>query len=104
MLFRSGKMDFYNQHGYKIPIPDHPFFLDISNKNSDIKFVEAPYFKEIAQANIIDVENKAIINKTEKRPVLMVRIDNFQLTSFFTMKGFQIATAVNKAGIRKSDP
>jgi len=25
------RMDFYNQHGYKIPIPDHPFFLDISN-------------------------------------------------------------------------
>jgi len=21
-----GKMDFYNQHGYKIPIPDHSFF------------------------------------------------------------------------------
>ncbi len=26
-----GKMDFYNQYGYKIPIPDHPFFLNISN-------------------------------------------------------------------------
>jgi len=40
-------------------------FLDISNKNSDIKFVEAPYFKDLAQQSIIDIENNAIINKTE---------------------------------------
>ncbi|MEA2088681.1 MAG: hypothetical protein U9O55_02485 [Patescibacteria group bacterium] len=35
------KMDFYNQHGYKIPIPDHPFFLNISNNLGLIESLDA---------------------------------------------------------------
>ena len=34
------KMDFYNQHGYKIPIPNHPFFLNISNNLDLLKSLD----------------------------------------------------------------
>ena len=45
------KMNFYNEHGYKIPIPEHPFFLDIS-KNLDL-------------LDSLDMEKARAIFKTE---------------------------------------
>lgn len=42
-----GKMDFYNQHGYKIPIPDHPFFLNISNNLDLLKSLDTEEARNI---------------------------------------------------------
>ncbi len=47
-----GKMSFYNEHGYKIPIPNHPFFLKISNdldslKSLDLKEARGIFKKEV---------------------------------------------------------
>ena len=54
-----GKMEFYNQHGYKIPIPDHPFFLNISNnldllKSLDIEKARAIFKTEIYKSQFFE--------------------------------------------------
>lgn len=47
-----GKMDFYNQHGYKIPIPDYPFFLDISNNLDSLKSLDVEEARNIFKKEV----------------------------------------------------
>ena len=46
------KMNFYNQHGYKIPIPDHPFFLHISNNLNLLKSLDVEKAKVIFKTDV----------------------------------------------------
>ena len=47
-----GEMDFYNQHGYKIPIPDHLFFLDISNNLDSLKSLDEQEARNIFKKEV----------------------------------------------------
>lgn len=51
-----GKMDFYKQYGYKIPIPNHPFFLNISNNLNLLKSIDIKEAKNIFKTNVYNLQ------------------------------------------------
>lgn len=51
-----GKMDFYNQYGYKIPIPNHPFFLNISKNLDLLKSLDVRKAREIFKKDVYDAD------------------------------------------------
>ncbi|MFA4833402.1 MAG: hypothetical protein WC619_00965 [Patescibacteria group bacterium] len=51
-----GKMSFYNEHGYKIPIPDHPFFLKISNNLDLLKSLDMEEARDIFKREVYDLD------------------------------------------------
>lgn len=85
-----GKMDFYNQHGYKIPIPDHPFFLNISNnldllKSLDIKKARNIFKKDVYNPNFFKNGLKTInkdIGLIEKAIKKMEKWKNWEFKLF----------------------
>jgi hypothetical protein len=46
------KMDFYNQHGYKIPIPNHPFFLNIFNNLDLLEYLDIEEARNIFKKHV----------------------------------------------------
>lgn len=48
------KMPFYNKYGYKIPIPDHPFFLKISNNLDLLKKLDMEEARDIFRKEVYD--------------------------------------------------
>lgn len=87
-----GKMDFYNQHGYKIPIPDHPFFLNISNnldllKSLDIEEARNIFTKEVYNPAFFENGLKTVnknIELVEKAIKKMEKWENWKFKLFPT--------------------
>ena len=50
------KMDFYNEHGYKIPIPDHPFFINLSNNLDLLKSLNIEKARDIFKREVYSLE------------------------------------------------
>jgi hypothetical protein len=48
-------MSFYNEHGYKIPIPDHPFFLKISNDLDSLKSLDMEEARDIFKKEVYNL-------------------------------------------------
>lgn len=68
-----GKMDFYNEHGYPIPIPDHPYFLNLSNNLDLLETLDMSEAREIFKQEVYSLDffknGLAIINKD----ILMIK-------------------------------
>ncbi len=85
-----GKMDFYNQHGYKIPIPDHPFFLNISNnldllKSTDLEKARDIFNKEVYNSQFFEKGVKTVkkdIKIVEKAIKKMQKWKNWKFKLF----------------------
>lgn len=54
------KMDFYNKHGYKIPIPNHAYFLNLSNNPNLLNSLNIEEAKKIFKEEIY---NKKFFDK-----------------------------------------
>jgi len=85
-----GKIDFYNQHGYKIPIPNHPFFLNISNnldslKSLDIEKARAIFTTEVYNSQFFENGIKTVkkdIKVVEKSIKKMEKWKNWKFKLF----------------------
>lgn len=51
-----GKMNFYNKHGYKISIPGHPFFLNISNNFDLLQSLDVEEAKNIFTKEVYELD------------------------------------------------
>jgi len=51
-----GKMAFYNKNGYFIPIPDHPFFKNISKNLDLLKSLDIEKAKEIFKTEVYNLD------------------------------------------------
>ncbi len=50
------KMDFYNKHDYKISIPDHPFFLNISDNLDLLRSLDIKEARKIFKNDIYNTD------------------------------------------------
>ncbi|NOY35854.1 MAG: hypothetical protein GXP44_02985 [bacterium] len=55
LMWLLGRMAFYNEHGYKIALPEHPFFINISNHPDALKTLDMDEAKQIFQTEIYDL-------------------------------------------------
>ncbi len=51
-----GEMAFYNEHGYKIAIPEHPFFVNISNNLDLLKTLDMEEARNIFKTEVYDLD------------------------------------------------
>lgn len=51
-----GRMAFYTEHGYKIAVPEHPFFVNISNNPDLIKTLNMEEAKNIFKREVYDLD------------------------------------------------
>lgn len=54
LMFLLKDMDFFNQYGYEVALPDHPFFLNISKNPSLLKSLNLEEVKNIFKKEIYD--------------------------------------------------
>jgi hypothetical protein len=54
VMFLLKDMDFFNQYGYEVALPDHPFFLNISKNPSLLKSLNIKEAKNIFKKEIYD--------------------------------------------------
>ncbi len=50
-----GRMGFYNEHGYKVAIPEHPFFVNISNNLDLLKSLDMGEAREIFKREVYNL-------------------------------------------------
>ncbi|MBU4347257.1 hypothetical protein KJ586_00015 [Patescibacteria group bacterium] len=122
-----GKMSFYNEHGYKIPIPDHPFFLKISNDLDLLNTLDAKEAKDIFRKEVysleyfknglktviqeVDIIEKAIKKMGEWRnwgfklfPKYEVRLTAYGPGGSYNCREGNIIIKTNEGGIFKRNP
>lgn len=119
-----GKMDFYNQHGYNIVTPNHPFFLNIAQnphllKSLDIEEAKNLFQKEVYDPNFfesgiktikgnIDVIEKAI-KKTRQRnswkfkhfPIYQIKLTVYGPGGTYNFHDGSIIIRTDKNGVFK---
>ncbi len=84
-----GKMDFYNKNGYAIPIPDHPFFINISNNLDLLKSLNIEKAKNIFKTEIYDLTFFENGLKTVNQDINLVR-DAMEEIKKWTIWGFKL--------------
>ncbi len=89
------KMDFYNQYGYKIPIPNHPFFLNISNnldllKSLDIKEAKKIFKKDVYNPDFFEKGLRTLSKDVKLVKEAIKKMENWKNWKFKLFPSYQV--------------
>jgi hypothetical protein len=89
------KMDFYNEHGYKNLIPDHPFFLKISNdlnllNSSNIEKAKSILAEEIYNPSFFKNGLKIVNDITKQLEEVIQKVEKWKDWGFKIFPKYEI--------------